>query len=285
VWDQSNWEKALWQPELTFRPVVELIESTAAKYGREAFVDEIVELPCAIQMSFEVDGRGCITFGEPATRDRRAVALAHAVQRTIRGLTREEAARLITQIDEADDDGIVRRKVAIRWGRQTQSVAEQIKRLHSAVLSKSPFAIEAAWFGLTPRAHEYLSVGYEIARRRDELKHYQGALEVPATVVPVPMVAPDLLKVILPHAVRAVALPGSRPIHPRDEALATILGIFNDISGTSTGSARRGDHDGPAGPGADFVRRIEEIFGVKLMAKGSTHAVARAKRRMAKRPD
>ena len=227
--------------------------------------------------------RGQITFSEPETRDSRAVALTHSIQRAIRELTREVAARLITQVDLPGDDGTMRRKIAIRWDRQKASVAAQIKKLHRSVLSGSQFAIEAAWFGLTPRAHEYLSIGYEIARRRGDFECFSGQFEALATIIPVPILAPDLLKVMLPYAARAVALPGRRPVHPRDEALALVLGIFNEISGTSTGSARLGDHDEPAGPGADFVRRIEEIFGVELMAKGSTHSVARAKRRLAER--
>ena len=48
VWDCSEWEQALWNPEQTFKPVLELIESVAAKHGRAAFVDEVVDLPLAI---------------------------------------------------------------------------------------------------------------------------------------------------------------------------------------------------------------------------------------------
>ncbi len=283
VWDQSDWERALWRPEQTFRPVLALIENVASTYGREAFVRDVVELPLAMQVPFEVDAQEKATFVNLETQDCRAVALTHTVHRTIRELMREQAARLVKQVDVPSVDGAIRRTIVVRWDQQRTPVTAQIKKLHRAVLSQSQFSIEAAWFSLTPRAHEYLSVGYQVACRRGDINRYTGVLEVPATVIPVSMVAPALLKVILPYAIHAVEKRGRRPVHPRDEALANILGIFNLLSGADTGAARRGDHHGPSGPGADFVCRIEEIFTVELMAKGSTHAVARAKRRMAVR--
>ena len=129
-------------------------------------------------------------------------------------------------------------------------------------------------------ATSILSVGYEIARRRGDLAGYKGELEVPATIIPVLMLAPDLLTVILPYAIRAVSKGGRRPVHPRDEALAGVLGVFIEASGRASAAARHGEHDGPIGPGADFVRRIESIFGIGLMPRGST----RAKKRMLRPP-
>ena len=129
-------------------------------------------------------------------------------------------------------------------------------------------------------ATSILSVGYEIARRRGDLAGYKGELEVPATIIPALMLAPGLLMVILPYAIRAVSKGGRRPVHPRDEA----LGVFIEANGRASAAARHGEHDGPIGPGADFVRRIESIFGIGLMPRGSTHAIARAKKRMLRPP-
>ncbi len=285
VWDHSEWEEAQWHPERTYGPLLELIRSVATKHGREAFARETVDLPFAIQMPFAVDAQGQVTFGELETRGSRAVALTLSVQRVIRKLMREEAARLISQVDVPEVNGTVRRTIIIRWDRQKRRVADQIKKLHRAVLSENQFAIEVAWFGLTRRAHEYLSAGYHLACHRGAIDGYTGDLEAPAKIIPVPMLAPQLLKIILPFAILVVRKQGRRPVHPRDEALAEVLGIFNELSDTCTGSARRGDHHEPAGPGADFVRQIETLFSIELMAKGSTHAVARAKRRIAKRRD
>lgn len=284
-WDESNWEQALWRPDVTFRPVVDLIDKVARAYDRGKFMDEIVPLAQAVHVPFMVDAHGRLLFGNVETSDRRAVALTHAVHRTMRELARQEAARIVRQTDVPDVNGIKHRKIVVRWDRQKLSTADQIKKLHRAVEAGSSFKVEAAWFGLTPWAHEYLSIGYEIACRREDFNNYAGEFEVPATIIPVPMLAPHLLKVILPDAVRAASLGGRRPLLGRDEALAEVLRIFEDVSGSTTASARRGDHDEPVGPGADFVREIEAIFGVVLMTKGSTHAIARAKKRMAKPPD
>jgi hypothetical protein len=281
-WDVSHWEQALWRPHETFRPILDLIDKVALAYNREQFVNETVPLPQAIQMAFTVGHQGRLSIGDVQTSDRRAAAFAHAVQRAMRELARQEAARVIRQADVPDDGGSKHRKIVVRWDRQRLSTAAQIKKLHRAVQFGSAFKVEVAWFGLTPRAHDYLSAGYEIARRRGDLIGYAGEIEVPATIIPVPMLAPDILEVILPYAVRAVSMAGRRPMLARDEALAEILRIFTEVTGNSTTSARRGDHDGPVGSGADFVRKIEAIFGTELMPKGSTHAIARAKKRMAK---
>ena len=69
---------------------------------------------------------------------------------------------------------ISRRTIIVRWDRQARSTAEQLKALDKAIRSQSQYKIEVAWFGLTPRAHEYLSVGLEVARRRGDLVRYRG---------------------------------------------------------------------------------------------------------------
>lgn len=282
-WDETAWERALWRPDLTFQPVLQLIDQLALDHNRAAIVDEIIDLPQPLQAKFAIDGQGKLVSIEPETRGRRSVALTEAVHRSVRELMRQQSARVIRQVDVPQGNGKLQRTIVVRWDKQKATVAAQIKKLHRAVTAGSVLAIESAWFGLTPRAHDYLSVGFKIARRQGKLSQYSGELEVSATVIPVRMVAPELLSVILPYAMMAASSPGRRRSYPRDEALASVLSIFNDITGSETASARRGDQSGPYGRGADFVRRIEKIFGVELMPEGSTHAVARAKQRIPKR--
>jgi hypothetical protein len=119
-------------------------------------------------------------------------------------------------------------------------------------------------------------VGWRIARRRGDLVGFRSELEVPASLIGRLMLAPDLLRIIVPYAIRAAGRPGRRPAHPRDLALSRIFGVFVEASGDSEPAAWRAWHDEPVGAAADFVRRIEEIFGVELMPTGSTHAVKRA---------
>jgi hypothetical protein len=282
-WDESAWEKKLWRSHETCRPVLDLIDDVTRAYGRQDHVAENVPLGTDLQFRLQCGGDGRLSI-EAQHSDRRVVVLAHRVHRAIRALVREDSARLVRQVDVPDESGSLRRTIVVRRDVQRVSVAIQIKRLHRALQSGSRYKIEAAWFGLTERAHEYLSVSYHVACRRGAFAGFRGEIETPATIIPVPMLAPDLLTVILPYAVRAVSYPGKRPEHPRDEALAEILRVFQEVSGLETLAARRGDHHEPAGPGADFVPQIEAIFDVRLMAKASTHAMTRARRRMAGRP-
>lgn len=279
-WDESHWDREQWRPHETFRPVLDLIDKVARDFGRTQFLNEPTPLLHDVRVPLVVDAAGRIAIGEMETSARRSVALTYTVHRIMRRLARGDAARLIRQVDIADASGTTRRQTVVRWDRQKLPTAIQIKKLHRAVLWGSPFRIEAAWFGLTSQAHDYLSDGYEIARRLERLQAYTGELEVSATIIPVAMLAPDLLKLILPYAVRAVSHPGRRPMHFRDEALAELFRIFIEVSGHNTTSARRGGYNEPVGPGAEFVRGVEAIFGVQLAPPSSTHAVARAIQRM-----
>ena len=280
-WDEAPWERELWRSDETFPRVSALIDGLARESGRQEFADNIIPLDDRdIQVPYTVDANGRFLFGDIERVDRRAVALAHAIHRAMGTLAREEAVRTIRQIDERDGDGVIRRKITVRWDRQTQPEAEQLKSLETAFRSGSQYKIEVAWFGLTMRAHEYLSVGYHVARRRGNLVRYEGPFEETATIIRIPMLARELLAIILPYAVSAIARGGRPPVHPRDEALARVLGVFVEITGVTSAAACQGAHGEPAGPGADFVRAIQTIFRTELMPTGSTHAVARAKRRL-----
>jgi hypothetical protein len=280
-WDDSRWEQDLWRQAQTHRPVLALIDGVAREYGRQQLADEHIPLGSQdIQIPFAIGPDGRFSMGDVERTDRRAVVLTHAVHRTMRALAREEGARIIRTADTKDSDGRIRRKIIVRWDRQTRSTAAQIKALAKAVRSGSQYKLEAAWFGLTQRAHEYLSVGYRVAQRRGDLDGYMGPLDIAASLIPIPILARELLAIIVPYAVYAVTKRGRRPVHPRDEALAEVLSVFVEVSGVASTATRRGGHDEPIGPGADFVRSIETIFGMELMPARSTHAVVRAKKRL-----
>ncbi len=278
-WDHSSWEQALWRPEDTFRRVLSLVDRLADEHGRRQIADQIVPTDHDFYVPFTVDADGQVAIGSVEKSGRRAAEVAHRIHRAMRALAREEAARIMTQVDTPDESGRVQRRISVRWDRQTKSVARQLKVFEKAVRSRSPYKIETAWFALTPRAHEYMSVGYESARRRGDLVDFRHEVEVPASIIPIPMLSRELLAVVLPYAVHAASRPGRRPVHPRDEAFAVVLGAFVEISGVSTGATRRGGINEPTGPGADFVHEIERIFGTRLMTAGSTHALRRARRR------
>jgi hypothetical protein len=156
--DDTPWELALWRQQQTFPAVLNLIEEVARARGRQQSMEEMVPSPQDIHVPFTV-AEGRLSFGSFETSALRAVVLAHTVHRVMRELARENAARIIRMVDAAGENGTVRRKIIVRWDEQSQSTAAQIKSLQQALQSGSRFKLEAAWFGLTPRAHEYLSIG------------------------------------------------------------------------------------------------------------------------------
>lgn len=146
----------MWGSQGTFHPTVDLIDRIARDHGRTQLMDELVPLPQAVNVPFEADAQGRVKLRRPRTSARRAVALAHTLQRIIRKLAREDGARLIRQADVVAEKGSVRREVTIVWAQQKAPVVQQIEKLERAINTTSTFKIEAAWFGLTERAHEYL---------------------------------------------------------------------------------------------------------------------------------
>lgn len=255
--------------------MLELIERVAEQFGRRHLIDLPDRRHESPHVSFTVaeDGR---LRGAFSVVDRRAVTCCHAIHGAIRSYLRETSALIIRQKDVVGDDGKRSRAIRIVRDIQKKSVAAQLKSLEIALRSESPYRIEAAYFGLSSAAWVDLGEGFHRARRAGDFADFRGDLETQAEVIGRPMLAPDLMQCILPHARRAAARRGRRSADAREAALAVVLGIFVGLSGRMSGAARRGDHQEPYGVGADFVRGIEAIFGVHLMPRSSTHAVGRA---------
>lgn len=284
IWDHSYWDNVSSLDRRVYPDLVDLIDGVAAVNGRSEYVDREVDGDLNIQMSVVLDGSSA-SFGQPNTFHRRAMLLAHNVQRTIRILRRTKTALIVEEIPCRKGDSSAQHSILIRPALQDKSVSEQIKELDAAIKSGSAYEFEVAWFGLTYHAHKWLEGAYEFARRKGDLRNFNGESDVRATLISVRIRSPVLLKIIVPYAILAAKTKGRRPDSPRDEALAALLRIYNEMSGSMTGSARLGGFDEPAGPGADFVRKIEGLFGVQIMAAGSTHGISRAKRLLAKAQD
>lgn len=141
-WVVSPWERATWRAEETFQPVLKLIETAARQHHREDYIEQLTELPDNdVRVTYSVDDLGRLTF-ERLRKERRAVVMVLSIQRIIRSLEREDAARIVRQVSSPDTDGIVRRKIEVGWWRQELPVAEQLKRLQQAVNSASQFKFE-----------------------------------------------------------------------------------------------------------------------------------------------
>lgn len=276
---ESPWERALWGSMATFEPLLQLIEQVAVRYDRYAHIQALVDLPDNdVRIAFRVDAAGQASW-QRLKQDRRQAVLALRIQRIIRSLARELAARFIRQVD-CDVDGVRRRTVEVSWQCQRLPVVKQLAQLERAVHSGRPLRFEKAWYRLTERAHEYLSVGFHAAYRAGALRDYVGPVEVNGEIIREKIIAPEFLKVLLPYAIHGASLPGRRPVHDRDEALASVLDVFIEITGVETAAVRRGGYNEPVGAGADFVRAIEKLFDIRLMPVYSTHAIARAKARI-----
>lgn len=200
----------------TWPQVLELLNKTAATYGRS---------PCA-------------EFG---AADERIVTLCRTIHRGMREYALEGSVRIVRQKDAKDGGGKIKREICVRFDKQTRSIPGQIRNLQAALRSNCLYKIEAAYFGLTSQAWDCLRSGFQIACRRGDLKDFDGELEATATLIPIRMLSPALLKVVSPHALSVASRPGRRPAHLRDKALGIVLSVFAEVSGISSGAVRRGE--------------------------------------------
>jgi len=279
-WDPSG-ERLLPAKEKTWPAVRQLLEQSATACGRREYLDEQVdgvERPL-MRLTFETAVKG----GEERVvrviaeqSHARGDLLNDTLHRAVHAYLRETMARIVRRRDFIDRDGGPQSEIVVYWEEQKVSPSQQLKNLDVALGCRDLLQHEAAWFGLTERSHEYLSVGFRAAQRLRRFQGFCSEVEVSANVIPVLMPGPDLLQVIVPFALRVASRRGRRPVHDRDKALRAVLKVFADLAGTDDPKAWRARCDEPMGPGAEFVRHIEAIFEIELMPPGSTHAPRRA---------
>lgn len=204
VMNETEWEQALWSQAKTWRPVLDLIERVAEQFDRRHLLDRPDHRRENPHVSFTVgeDGR---LGGHFSVVDRLAVTYCHAIHGAIRSYRRETSALIIRQRDVVGDDGKRSRAIFIARDIQKKSVAAQLKSLETALRSVSPYRIEAAYFGLSSAAWVDLSEGFHRARRAGHFADFRGDLETQAEMIARPMLAPDLMQCILPHARRGAA--------------------------------------------------------------------------------
>lgn len=275
-WNDPPWQDTLRRSQRKLSKLQGLIEDIARKYGQEGYLNEPTQSYSSnlglICLSVK-DGVGKISH-----MDRRATVLAIKIDSVVQELMRETSALLIKQVDLPMDDGSARRTIVVETGEQSKSVVAQLKALKRAVTSGSQYALEKAWFGLTPAARDFLYVGFEVARRRGEVR--AGEFKVQGEHIARPMLSRELLKKILPYAITGAAYKGRRPARSRDIALAKLLELFAEIIGEEATRWRSNGLDEPMGPAVEFIEEIERIFEFKpefsLMPKGSLHALKRA---------
>ena len=115
-WQESKWEQALWRPQATFHPILDLVEQVARDHGRLQHMSELVPSPQDIHLTFSLDPHGRLSIGNIETSDRQTVVLTHAIHRAMRELAKEEAARIIRQVNVRNESGPMRRKVYFARG-------------------------------------------------------------------------------------------------------------------------------------------------------------------------
>lgn len=273
-WDETEWEEMLWPQARTWQLLLDLIDKVAAQHGRSALVNapdgstehELVTL---------IDNGKQRFIEAQFINDRRGVAICSTIHRAIRMYHMMKNRLNITK-KLAGGPGSGPRKIVISQQRANKGSARELTRLHDAVEDGSQYQFEVAFLGLSDSAHDFLGAGFKAAKAEKILADYKGALEVKSSLLSRPILAPALLKVILPFALRLASAGGRPRVGHRDAALAAVLEAFVELSGDEAINLKRFGIDEPIGEGADFVRQIEALFDVELMPHGSHHAVGRA---------
>ena len=252
-WGPSG-ERLFPAKEKTWAAVRQLLEQSATACGRRECLDELVdglERSLVMRLTFQTavkTGKKSVVRMIPERSYLRLDLPNDAVHHAVYAYMRGAMARIVRRRDFIDRDGNPQREIIVFWAKQKLPVSQQLKGLSAALAAQDPFQIEMAWFGLTERAHEYLSVGFRIAQRLRRFQDFSGELEASAQIIPVLMLSPDFLRVFMPLALRAASRRGRRPVHDRDEALGAVLKIFTEMAGTDDPAAYKARRDEPWDP-------------------------------------
>jgi hypothetical protein len=252
--DEPGIEHRLWPQQKTFKPLLEVLERLARTHR---------------------------TGGGRQFSDAQLRGFAHLIHGAIRDIGYSQLARDIRQKNVPVTRRSSTRLVLVGWRKAAGGPATQLRRLMSATGTEEPstYKLEQAWRGLTPAARSLLQLALDDARTRDLIRSYKGPITVEPAVLSHDLPAPQLLRLVLPFALaRARNYRDSPMQQAKDAAVTQLVTVFMTLSGRRTDGLVSGQHQGPTGPGADFIWEIERIFGVDLLSKCSLHGVRRARR-------
>lgn len=142
------------------------------------------------------------------------------------------------------------------------------------------YKFESARLTLKPDTRDLLAQAYVIARREGLLNAgHELALWPERSAFPLYLLDPEISLLLVPLA-QSVATERERwnlTVMSRNRLLAVVRQTYMEITGSCTDQMLHGEHAGPFGPGADFVRQVEDIIGIEFLPKRSKDAVFRAR--------
>jgi hypothetical protein len=265
----THWEEALRPEQDTWPEVRDLLQAVATRHDRW---DQLCEIDTHHEHSKLRIGPGTSVDQQGS----RAETLSRALHGAIRRYRKRTGALIVGKGWFVGADGEQRRRIELRQDKQKKTTSGQLAKVEKALNSKSEYRIEAAYWGLTASTIELIKQAVIEAGAHRALVEYNATGIVMARLQTRQMHDPELLRLVMPFARNLLPRRGVHSAKPRDELLGTILRTYQTVSGSKTTAARRGGFDGPDGPGTEFVREIEKIFGTYVMPAASTHAIRRA---------
>lgn len=222
--------------------------------------------------------------GNDVADDKTMSRFAHEVHTAVRIFRRSFSSRIIVRCTNTNS-GRTQRVTYVRWRSTRGAALQQLRTLDIAAKSRSAYMFEKAWLGLNGDARYMLASGFRAASEAGALRQFKGELEEPGAVVAAMMPSRDILRVLVPYAIRLAARPGRPRARARDEALALLLDTFMQIAIPNDGrQVRHGAWAAIIRNGFPFVHKVEEIFAIKVTTQLPERDLGRAREFMRNMP-
>ncbi len=155
----------------------------------------------------------------------------------------------------------------------TKPPGGQLSALHKAALRGTDQRLAVRWRQLTPAAREILALSLQ--NKRSCLNRARLFFETAGSIVSAPMPPRELLLQILPRTIKFASRGRGRRFDREQTFVAVCRAAYLAVTLADDDGMTRGRLDVPAGPGADFVQRVEGILGIHALSEGSKHMIKR----------
>jgi hypothetical protein len=166
--------------------------------------------------------------------------------------------------------------IEVTWQTYGTRTTHRLRRLLRAAERGTRARIELQWYQ-APSGVRYFIYRAAMEWPRAERHAFAAHGIVPGDMISAPIPSREFLRRILPEAIKMSAQKRGRRVIDADVFLAVVRESFLMIVGDGNDRLRVAHLEVPNGAGADFVREIEEIFGLRLLDEASLHAVKRVR--------
>lgn len=167
-------------------------------------------------------------------------------------------------------------RITVAWQAYDAHTTKRLRSLLRAAERGTQARLELQWHQ-APSATRYFIWRAAVAWPSADRHAVFAQAAVPGKMISAPIPSREFLRAVLPEAIKMSARQRGRRVVASDVFLGVVREMFLMLVGDGNDRLRVERLEVPNGVGADFVREIEAIFGIRLLDEASLHAVNRVR--------